>query len=137
MSDLLNRFLGVATMEPVAKTNLPVVVPQPPPTPAELAADIRAAHAEVNEAIERGAAAAIRAGKLLDSAKQTVNHGSWEIYVTEVCGLNPRTAQHYRRLAKHEAKLAQWAEAKAQGLAALSQTEALKILSSLGRKRRR
>jgi hypothetical protein len=102
-----------------------------------LAASIRKAHTEVTEAVERGAAAAITAGKLLDLAKETVSHGSWETYVTEVCGLNPRTAQHYRRLAKHEAKLAQWAEQKAQGLAALSQTEALKILSSLGRKRRK
>ena len=136
MSETLKRFLGVAMPAPAPQREL-VVVPPAPPMLAELAASIRKAHAEVTEAVEHGAAAAIRAGKLLDLVKKSVSHGSWETYVTEVCGLNPRTAQHYCRLAKHEAKLAQWAEEKAQGLAALSQTEALKMLGSLGRKRRR
>jgi len=138
MSERLKRFLLAtqATDLPTSKGDLVVVPPRPRPL-AELAADIRKGHEEVTNALVSGAAAAIRTGKDLMEAKARIKHGSWEKYVPEVCGLDIRTAQNYMRMAKHEDQLRQWAEAKAQGIAFLTQSEALKFIDVLRTKKKR
>ena len=65
-----------------------------------LAAEIRCAHADVQEAAKTAAERAIDAGKALLEAKELVNHGEWLPWLRENCALAERTAQLYMQLAK-------------------------------------
>lgn len=107
----------------------------------ELTTEIQKAHGEVMSALASGAAAAIRAGKALRTAKAVLKkqggHGHWQDYIAIECRLNPRTAQIYMYLAKHEDKLRQLLAAKPQSNAVLSQGEALRLLSVARKKQRR
>jgi hypothetical protein len=65
-----------------------------------LAAEIRRAHADVQEAAKTAAEHAIRAGHALIEAKKLVKHGEWLPWLREHCALPERTAQLYMRIAK-------------------------------------
>ncbi len=63
-----------------------------------LAAEIRCAHADVQDAAKTAAERAIAAGKALIEAKQLVKHGQWLPWLREHCALPERTAQLYMQV---------------------------------------
>jgi Protein of unknown function (DUF3102) len=65
-----------------------------------LAAEIRRAHADVQEAARAAAEHAITAGHALIEAKELLNHGEWLPWLREHCALAERTAQLYMKIAK-------------------------------------
>jgi len=65
-----------------------------------LAAEIRKAHADVQDAAKTAAERAIDAGHALIEAKALVKHGQWLPWLREHCALAERTAQLYMRIAK-------------------------------------
>ncbi|MCF6100352.1 DUF3102 domain-containing protein [Mesorhizobium muleiense] len=65
-----------------------------------LAAEIRRAHADVQEAAKTAAQCAIDAGHALIEAKALVKHGEWLPWLREQCALAERTAQLYMKIAK-------------------------------------
>jgi hypothetical protein len=66
----------------------------------ELAAEIRRAHADVQEAVKTAAERAIAAGHLLIEARKHVKHGQWLPWLRDNCALAERTAQLYMQLAR-------------------------------------
>jgi hypothetical protein len=71
-----------------------------------LAAEIRRAHADVQDAAKTAAERAIAAGHTLIEAKQLVKHGEWLPWLKEHCELAERTAQTYMRIARSGMKSA-------------------------------
>lgn len=71
-----------------------------------LAAEIRKAHADVQEAAKTAAERAIEAGHALIEAKELLKHGEWLPWLREHCELPERTAQAYMRLARSGIKSA-------------------------------
>jgi hypothetical protein len=65
-----------------------------------LAAEIRKAHADVQEAAKTAAQRAIEAGQALIEAKALMGHGQWLPWLREHCALAERTAQLYMKIAK-------------------------------------
>lgn len=65
-----------------------------------LAAEIRRAHADVQEAAKTAAEHAIAAGHALIEAKALVGHGGWLPWLREHCALAERTAQLYMKIAR-------------------------------------
>jgi hypothetical protein len=65
-----------------------------------LAAEIRKAHADIQDAAKTAAERAISAGHALIEAKGLVKHGEWLSWLREHCALSERTAQLYMKLAK-------------------------------------
>jgi hypothetical protein len=65
-----------------------------------LAAEIRMAHADVQEAIKTAAQRAIEAGHALIEAKELVDHGGWMPWLREHCALPDRTARLYMQVAR-------------------------------------
>jgi hypothetical protein len=65
-----------------------------------LAAEIRRAHADVQEAARTAAEHAITAGHALLEAKELLKHGQWLPWLREHCALAERTAQLYMKIAK-------------------------------------
>lgn len=65
-----------------------------------LAAEIRAAHAGVEDAVKTAAERAVGAGHALLEAKSLVKHGGWMPWLKEHCRLSERTAQLYMKIAK-------------------------------------
>ncbi len=64
-----------------------------------LAAEIRKAHADVQDAAKTAAERAIEAGNALIEAKALVKHGEWLPWLREHCALPERTAQVYMKIA--------------------------------------
>ena len=64
-----------------------------------LAAEIRKAHADVQDAAKTAAERAIEAGHALIEAKALVKHGEWLPWLREHCALPERTAQVYMKIA--------------------------------------
>lgn len=71
-----------------------------------LVAEIRRAHADVQDAANTAAERAISAGHALLEAKELVPHGEWLPWLREHCALNERTAQLYMKVARSGAKSA-------------------------------
>lgn len=71
-----------------------------------LAAEIRKAHADVQEAAKTAAERAIDAGNALIEAKALCGHGEWLPWLRENCALAERTAQLYMKVAKSGLKAA-------------------------------
>jgi len=67
---------------------------------AVLAADIRAAHAGVQDAAKVAAEKALEAGRALIEAKNLLKHGQWLPWLKEHCHLSERTAQLYMHIAR-------------------------------------
>jgi hypothetical protein len=65
-----------------------------------LAAEIRKAHADVQDAAKLAAERAIACGHALLEAKDLVKHGEWLPWLREHCAMPPRTAQLYMQVAK-------------------------------------
>jgi hypothetical protein len=65
-----------------------------------LAAEIRQAHADVQEAAKTAAERAIAAGHRLIEARSLVKHGEWLPWLRDHCALADRTAQLYMQLAR-------------------------------------
>jgi hypothetical protein len=91
-----------------------------------LAAQIRRAHAEVQEAAKTAAEHAIEAGHALMEAKTLVKHGGWLPWLKEHCALAERTAQAYVQLARRHAEMD---AANAQRVAGLPVRKALKAIA--------
>ncbi|MFD2183331.1 hypothetical protein [Rhodoplanes azumiensis] len=72
---------------------------------------------------------AVKAGKALIRAKERLLHGDFAPFV-ESCGLNPRTARHYMRLAQHWPLLEQ--RQNGNTVAVLSVRAALAAIADLG-----
>jgi hypothetical protein len=68
---------------------------------AALAQRIGEAHTRVEAAVRNSVDYAREAGRLLLEAKKRMSHGEWGSWLKEVCGIVPRTAQRYMRLALH------------------------------------
>mgnify|MGYP006285361379 CR=1 FL=1 len=71
-----------------------------------IAADIRAAHEDVERSALAMAERAIDAGRLLVEAKKLVGHGGWLPWLKEHVGMSERTARRYMQLAKAGLKTA-------------------------------
>lgn len=70
----------------------------------ELAAEIEREHAGVRRTLGEAVEHAIRAGRLLNSAKARVEHGGWQQWLKKNFSGSARSAQGYMQLADHEAK---------------------------------
>jgi hypothetical protein len=82
-----------------------------------LAAEIRKAHADVQDAAKTAAQRAIDAGHSLIEAKELVAHGQWLPWLRENCALAERTAQLYMKIAKSGLESATVADLGLQGAA--------------------
>ena len=71
-----------------------------------LAADIQAAHREVQASAEKMAERAIAAGHMLIEAKGTLPHGKWRSWLDQHVGMSERSAQRYMQLARSGMKSA-------------------------------
>jgi hypothetical protein len=89
-------------------------------TQSNIASAINAAHADVEAAKREGARYAVECGRLLAQAKEPVPHGGWDAWLRPNTTVSPRTAQLYRRLARH----VEGDPAKTQCVAGLSVREA-------------
>lgn len=86
---------------------------------------IRKEHDAASSAASKALHHALEAGRLLDEAKQQVQHGSWESYVRDLCGIAPRTASLYLRLHRNRDRLP-----NRQRVADLSVRQAAKLLAA-------
>jgi N6-adenosine-specific RNA methylase IME4 len=93
---------------------------------AEIAARIKLAHQAAATSLKCGIEHAITAGELLIEAKKHIPHGQWLPWLGEHCGITPRSAQGYMKLARNRDKL----EANTQALAHLTIEGALKSLAA-------
>jgi hypothetical protein len=82
-----------------------------------LAAEIRKAHADVQDAAKTAAQRAIEAGHALIEAKELVQHGGWLPWLREHCALAERTAQLYMKIARSGLESATIADLGLQGAA--------------------
>jgi hypothetical protein len=82
-----------------------------------LAAEIRKAHADVQEAAKTAAEHAIAAGHALIEAKGLLKHGEWLPWLREHCALAERTAQLYMKIAHSGLESAIVADLGLQGAA--------------------
>lgn len=92
-----------------------------------LAADINSVVAAANLHAQSALQAALKAGHLLTQAKEQVEHGNWETWLTSNCAVSPRTARAYMRLAK------QWTDLhveERQRVAELPLREAIRAIST-------
>lgn len=87
----------------------------------DLAARIKAEHAQVVSAMKRGVVHAMAAGDLLIEAKALLKHGGWLPWLAEHCAIPARTASHYMRLARGRDKIGNVAD--------LTVREALELLA--------
>lgn len=71
-----------------------------------LAAEIRKAHAGVQDAEQLAAEGAIKVGHALIEAKALVKHGEWLPWLKEHCRISERTAQRYMRITRFGIKSA-------------------------------
>ena len=97
---------------------------------ADLAARIRDEHQQVASAMQAGLAHALTAGELLLAAKKQIEHGRWEAWITEQCGIHERTGQQYMRIATELPKLD---PEKAKRVSLLSFREALRVIATPAR----
>ena len=100
-----------------------------PPTKA-IITQINAAHDAVVESGKSSLTNAIRAGELLVSAKECVEHGEWTQWLADNCpDISEETARLYMRLAKNENKIEDAAEQNGNAVADLSVRGAAKLIS--------
>ena len=71
----------------------------------DIAARIRIEHQAVAASLKRSIEHAIAAGELLLEAKDQIPHGQWLPWLEQRCGVTPRAAQMYMRVAKHRAAI--------------------------------
>jgi Protein of unknown function (DUF3102) len=91
----------------------------------DLAARIRSEHEACGQALKASVEHAMSAGDLLIEAKAQLQHGQWLPWLKDNCGLSPRMAQNYMRLADHRAEI----EAKCETVAHLTIRQALTLLT--------
>ena len=70
-----------------------------------LAAEIKRLHGEAKQLAEASVARAIEAGEYLIEAKQQLKHGEWLPWLSEHCGMSPRSAQLYMHVAKNKTEI--------------------------------
>jgi hypothetical protein len=100
-----------------------------PPTKT-IITQINAAHDAVVESGKSSLTNAIRAGELLVSAKECVEHGAWTQWLDDNCpDISEETARLYMRLAKNEDEIEKAAEQNGNAVADLSVRGAAKLLS--------
>jgi hypothetical protein len=134
-----SEFMGVPVVQPseTIPTSLALV---PTVTLAGLTAEIQKAHAAATQGLSQHLAHAIAAGEALLKAKEfvkkEVGHGAWQDYITVECRLIPRVAQNYMNLAKKKDELLHLLGTKTNSNSVLTQTQALKLLSSAKKKGR-
>jgi|GEM_PF-3428090 len=83
-----------------------------------LAADIKAAHLEIQASAEAMAERALLAGNALIEAKGIVRHGEWSRWLQDHCALSERSAQRYMQMARAGLKSATVADLGIRGAAA-------------------
>lgn len=84
---------------------------------AALAADIRAAHADVTRGALAVAERALGAGRMLLEAKAAVSHGKWADWLQANTGISARTARRYMQLVKSGVETATVADLGVKGAA--------------------
>ena len=82
-----------------------------------LAADIQAAHHEIQASAELMAERAIAAGNMLIEAKGALRHGQWAAWLKQNVGMSDRSAQRYMQLARSGLKTATVADLGVRGAA--------------------
>jgi Protein of unknown function (DUF3102) len=92
----------------------------------DIAARIQVEHQAVAASLKRSIERAIAAGELLIEAKEQIPHGDWLPWLQEHCGVTPRSAQGYIRLARNRDKI----ELMRNGCAFLGVKEALNCLAA-------
>jgi DUF3102 family protein len=105
--------MSLASQVPVAQQNL-----------VALGATVRAELVAVGYATTEMLTHAFAVGDALNKAKKLAGHGHWLHWLDAECGLSPRSAQAYMRLANHREKL----EANTQHAAHLSVRGALRLI---------
>jgi hypothetical protein len=92
-----------------------------------LAADIQAAHREIQASAESMAERAIAAGNMLIEAKSALPHGKWNEWLTHHVGMSDRSARRYMQIARSGMKTATVAD-----LGIRAAAEAIAKVSSAG-----
>jgi len=90
----------------------------------DLAALIRREHEAASTAARSALEHALEAGRLLARAREGIEHGGWETFVRDRCGIAPRTARLYLRLDANRERLA-----NRQRVAGLTVREAARVLA--------
>jgi hypothetical protein len=91
----------------------------------DIAARIKAEHQAVAASLKKGVQYAIAAGELLLEAKEHIPHGQWLPWLEDRCGVTPRAAQMYMRVAKYRASI----EIKYEDISHLTIADALAALA--------
>ncbi|AWO87695.2 MULTISPECIES: DUF3102 domain-containing protein [Bradyrhizobium] len=131
MSETLKRIISAAMPIAVPQQRELVVVSPPPPTLADLAAEINADYAEITRAALTAVEKAINIGKRLNEAKDKLNHGEFGGYITSNFPFTMRWGQQCMKLANHEAEVRQRLEELRSISSHLSLAEAFKLIGSL------
>jgi hypothetical protein len=92
----------------------------------DIATRIKTEHEAVAASFKRGIEHAIAAGELLIEAKDHVPHGQWLPWLAQYCGVTPRSAQGYMKLARNRVEL----ESKYETVSHLTVQEALNALAA-------
>lgn len=90
----------------------------------KLVVAIRTEHEAASAAARSALEHALECGRLLAQARAQVPHGSWENYLTDTCGIAPRTGRLYLRLHAHRDRLG-----NRQRVAGLTVREAAKMVA--------
>ena len=85
---------------------------------------IRTEHEAASAAARSALEHALECGRLLAQARAEVPHGSWENYLSDTCGIAPRTGRLYLRLHAHRDRLG-----NRQRVAGLTLREAVKLVA--------
>lgn len=90
----------------------------------KLVVAIRTEHEAASAAARSALEHALECGRLLAQARAEVPHGSWENYLSDTCGIAPRTGRLYLRLHAHRDRLG-----NRQRVAGLTLREAVKLVA--------
>lgn len=85
---------------------------------------IRTAHEAASAAARSALEHALECGRLLAQARAGIPHGGWEKYLSDTCGIAPRTGRLYLRLHEHRGRLQ-----NRQRVAGLTIREAAKVIA--------
>jgi hypothetical protein len=91
----------------------------------DIAARVKIEHQAVAASLKQSVQHAIAAGELLLEAKDQIPHGQWLPWLEQHCGVTPRAAQMYMRVAKYRAAI----ELKYEDISHLTIADALAALA--------
>src|SRR5262249_15848327 len=107
MTEVLKRFIGVITMDPVQPIDMPKPTQLPVRSLASIDDEINQAYADLTDAALTAVEKAIIIGKGLKELKAQLKHGEFAGHVTAAYPFSLRWGQRCISLANHEPEIMQ------------------------------